>query len=171
MSPETTTERSPADRPISPESGGVFSVHSPLLQRHLILITQLRGFVLVAAICTVISMTIFTSLRPLLDQQWANAVSLILCSVLNTDLNRRISFGIRGQHLWWRDQRRGVWVMVLALLFTSGSLGVLHATVPHASLRMELVVIIAGNVASAVTRFLMMRYWIFRRLRYGSASD
>lgn len=113
-------------------------------------------------------MAIFASLRPLTGTQWANAISLILCSVLNTELNRRMSFGIRGSHLWWRDQRRGLWVMMLALVMTSGSLWLLHQIAPDASIAVELLVIVLGNAASAVTRFLLLRYWIFRRLRRNS---
>lgn len=138
------------------------------LRRKPALARQLRGFALVAVICTVISMTIFAALRPSLGTQWANVVSLVLCSVLNTELNRRMSFGAGGRHLWWQDQRRGLWVMVLALVMTSGSLWVLHEASPNASIVLELAVIVLGNVASAVTRFLLLRYWIFRRVRHGS---
>jgi putative flippase GtrA len=136
-----------------------------LLRRHPVLFAQLRGFGVVAVICTAVSMLIFAGLRQPLGMQWANAVSLVLCSVLNTELNRRISFGVRGAHLWWHDQRRGLWVMLLALGMTSGSLWLLHEVSPGAGIVTELVVIALGNVASAVTRFLLLRYWIFRRLR------
>ncbi len=138
---------------------------SRVWHRHPVLFTQLRGFGVVAVICTVVSMLIFAGLRQSLGTQWANAVSLALCSVLNTELNRRISFGVHGMHLWWRDQRRGLWVMLLALAMTGGSLWLLHDLSPNASIVAELVVITLGNVASAVTRFLLLRYWIFRRLR------
>ncbi len=170
MATKAPTEPSPADPAPSAASSGPFAVRPQWLQRHPVLALQLRGFALVAVVCTVISMTIFSSLRPVMDTQWANAVSLILCSVLNTDLNRRLSFGIRGGALWWRDQRRGLWVMVLALVFTSGSLWVLREVSPNAPLLVELAVIVGGNAASAVTRFLMMRYWIFRRLRRPSST-
>jgi len=138
---------------------------SALWHRYPQLFAQLRGFGVVAVICTVVSMLIFAGLREPLGTQWANAISLVLCSVLNTQLNRRISFGISGSKLWWRDQRRGLWVMFLALGITSGSLWLLHEIAPEASIAVELGVIVAGNVASAVSRFLIMRYWIFRRLR------
>lgn len=138
---------------------------SRVWHRHPVLFSQLRGFGVVAVICTVVSILIFAAIRQPLGTQWANAISLVLCSVLNTELNRRISFGVRGMHLWWRDQRRGLWVMLLALAMTSGSLWVLHEVSPNASIVAELVVITLGNVASAVMRFLLLRYWIFRRLR------
>ncbi|ALO66451.1 hypothetical protein AS189_08025 [Arthrobacter alpinus] len=131
---------------------------------------QLRGFAAVAVICTVTSMTIFAALRPSVGTQWANTISLVLCSVLNTDLNRRISFGLHTSHMWWRDQQRGVGVMLLALAMTTGSLWVLHHVSPGASITVELVVIVLGNVASAVTRFVLLRIWVFRRVRHGAGS-
>lgn len=113
-------------------------------------------------------MTIFAGLRPVTGTQWANVISLVLCSVLNTELNRRISFGINSRHMWWHDHRRGLWVMLLALAMTSGSLLLLHKLAPGASIWVELAVIVLGNVASAITRFLLLRYWIFRRARHGT---
>ncbi|MDD0858668.1 hypothetical protein NHF46_14800 [Arthrobacter alpinus] len=42
--------------------------------------------------------------------------------------------------------------------------------VPGASITVELVVIVLGNVASAVTRFILLRIWVFRRVRHGASS-
>lgn len=138
--------------------------------RHLGLVAQVRGFAVVAIICTTISIALFAGLRPWLGTQWANTISLILCSVLNTSLNRRFSFGISNAHLWWRDQLRGVGVMALALALTSGSLWLLHQLVVGPALTTELAVIVLGNMASALTRFLLLRYWIFRRVLSARAA-
>ena len=170
MATASLTKPSSAVRVPGPAGHGPFAVGAHWLRGHPVLAAQLRGFAAVAVICTVISITIFASLRPLIGTQWSNAVSLVLCSVLNTALNRRMSFGIRGGHLWWRDQRRGLGVMLLALVMTSGSLWLLHKAMPDPHVALELIVIVLGNVASALTRFLLLRYWIFRRLRRGSTS-
>lgn len=126
---------------------------------------QVRSFMVVAVICTATSVAIFAGLRPLVGVQWANGISLVLCSFLNTGLNRRLSFGISGPQDWFKDQRRGLWVMLLALGLSSGSLWLLHELAPNASITTELLVITAANVVAAVTRFLLLRYWIFRRVR------
>ena len=170
MATTATPDSAPAAHAPNTAGSGLRGLPAQWLRRHPELAAQLRGFAIVAVICTVISMVIFAFLRPVAGTQWANAISLILCSLLNTELNRRISFGISGRHLWWRDQRRGLWVMVLALAMTSGSLWVLHQVVPGASITLELIVIVLGNVASAVTRFLLLRFWIFRRARHGNSS-
>ncbi len=134
------------------------------------ILQQARGFLIVGAVCTIASVAIFGLLRPLVGVQWANLVSLVLTSILNTDLNRRHSFGITERARWLGDQRRGLWVMLLALGLTSGSLWLLHTVAPGASVLDELLVITAANVVAAVTRFLLLRYWIFRRIRFSSGS-
>ncbi len=169
MATTTIPEPAPADQ--APAPRGLPGAAQKWWRDHPVLAGQLRGFAFVAVICTVISMAIFASLRPAVGTQWANVVSLVLCSVLNTELNRRISFGVTDRHLWWRDQRRGLWVMLLALAMTSGSLWLLHQASPEASVPLELAVIVLGNVASAVTRFLLLRYWIFRRVRHGRPAS
>lgn len=167
MATAAPPEPHPADSARMAAARGVFAAPGNWLRRNPVLASQLRGFALVAVICTAVSMTMFAGMRPWLGTQWANAISLVLCSVLNTELNRRMSFGIKGRHLWWRDQRRGLWVMLLALAMTSGSLWILMAVVPGAPIALELAVIVVGNVASTVSRFLLLKFWIFRRARHG----
>lgn len=136
-----------------------------LSNRRTTVLHQIGGFLIVGVICTVASVSIFALLRPGTGVQVANLVSLVSTSILNTELNRRHSFGIRGRRRWFTDHRRGLWVMLLALGLTSGSLWLLHALAPQASVFEELLVITAANVVAAVTRFLLLRYWIFRRVR------
>ena len=45
----------------------------------------------------------------------------------------------------------------------------LHELAPDASMATELVVITGANVVAAVTRFMLLRYWIFRRVRRARA--
>jgi putative flippase GtrA len=132
---------------------------------------QVLGFLAVGVVCTVASVAIYTLLRPVTGVQPANSISLILTSVLNTELNRRHSFGIRERRNWVRDHRRGLWVMLLALGLTSGSLWLLHAIAPEPSVAQELVTITVANVLAALTRFLLLRYWIFRRVHTAASAE
>ncbi|GAA1050020.1 GtrA family protein [Arthrobacter russicus] len=126
---------------------------------------QIGGFLIVGAICTAASLAIFTALRPLAGTQWANLIALVLTSVLNTELNRRHSWSIRDRRHWFADQSKGLWVMFLALLLTSSSLLLLHTVNPRSTVMDEVLTITAANVLAALTRFLLLRYWIFRRVR------
>lgn len=130
------------------------------------LVRQLLRFTGVGIICTATSLALYALLRPWLGPQLANAAALVLTSLLNTALNRRLTFKISGQRRMARDHLNGMIVIAVALVFTGGSLGVLHWLHPEATVSDELwTTTLSGFVATAV-RFTMLRHWIFRRARH-----
>ncbi|MGG5171608.1 GtrA family protein [Pseudarthrobacter sp. J1738] len=129
------------------------------------LIRQLIRFTGVGIICTLCSIGLYAVLRPWTGPQTANALALILTSLLNTALNRRLTFKINGQSRLLHDHLNGLIVIVVALVITGGSLAVLHWINPHATVSQELwTTTISGFFATAV-RFTLLRHWIFRRAR------
>lgn len=127
---------------------------------------QLLRFTGVGVVCTVTSLALFALLRPWIGPQPANAAALILTSLMNTALNRRLTFKITDTHRMRRDHLNGLVVIVVALLITGGSLGVLHWIKPDATVAEELwTTTLSGFLATAV-RFSMLRHWIFRRARH-----
>lgn len=129
-------------------------------------VRQLLRFSGVGIICTGASLALYALLRPWIGPQPANAVALVLTSLLNTALNRRLTFKISGTQRQASDHLNGLVVIVVALLITGGSLGVLHWINPEATVRDELLTTtLSGFVATAV-RFTLLRHWIFRRARH-----
>ncbi|MGA8789692.1 MAG: GtrA family protein [Paenarthrobacter sp.] len=129
-------------------------------------VRQLARFTGVGVVCTASSLAIYALLRPWIDPQLANAVALIVTSLMNTALNRRLTFKITGKHQRTRDHLSGVIVIAIALVITGGSLGVLHLIRPEATVTEELwTTTLSGFVATAV-RFTLLRHWIFRRARH-----
>ncbi|MFJ4168660.1 GtrA family protein [Paenarthrobacter sp. NPDC089714] len=129
-------------------------------------VRQLIRFTGVGIMCTASSLGIYALLRPWIDPQLANAVALILTSLMNTALNRRLTFKITGGKKRAQDHLNGVIVIVIALFITGGSLGVLHLFRPDATVSEELwTTTLSGFVATAV-RFTLLRHWIFRRARH-----
>ncbi|MBN9128371.1 MAG: GtrA family protein [Paenarthrobacter ureafaciens] len=129
-------------------------------------IRQLIRFTGVGIICTASSLAIYAMLRPWVDPQIANAIALVLTSLLNTALNRRLTFKITGSKRRANDHLSGVIVILIALLITGGSLGILHLLRPEATVSEELsTTTLSGFVATAV-RFTLLRHWIFRRARH-----
>lgn len=127
---------------------------------------QLLRFSGVGIICTATSLALYALLRPWLGPQLANAAALVLTSLMNTALNRRLTFKISGQRRMARDHLNGMIVIAVALVITGGSLGVLHWLHPDAAVSDELwTTTLSGFVATAV-RFTMLRHWIFRRARH-----
>ncbi|WP_017200397.1 GtrA family protein [Arthrobacter sp. M2012083] len=145
--------------------------HKPLRQLHrgvlkYPVVRQMIRFTGVGVVCTASSLAIYALLRPWIDPQLANAVALILTSLMNTALNRRLTFKITGHRKRTQDHLSGVVVIAIALIITGGSLGVLHLLRPEATVAEELwTTTLSGFVATAV-RFTLLRHWIFRRARH-----
>ena len=130
------------------------------------LVRQLLRFTGVGIICTATSLALYALLRPWLGPQLANATALVLTSLMNTALNRRLTFKISGQRRMARDHLNGMIVIAVALVITGGSLGLLHWLHPAATVSDELwTTTLSGFVATGV-RFTMLRHWIFRRARH-----
>jgi putative flippase GtrA len=96
----------------------------------------------------------------------ANAVALVLTSLLNTALNRRLTFKIAGGQRRTRDHFNGLVVIAVALVITGCSLGVLHWFNPDATVGDELVATTLSGFLATAVRFRMLRHWIFRRARH-----
>ncbi|MDR6623663.1 GtrA family protein [Sinomonas atrocyanea] len=128
-------------------------------------VRQLTRFTGVGVVCTLSSLALYALCRPWLGAQTANAVALIITSVMNTSLNRRFTFLVRGTAKLAQDHLNGLVALAVALLLTAGSLEGLHWVEPNAGVVAELwTTTIAGWVATAV-RFSLLRHWIFRRAR------
>ncbi len=146
-------------------------VRTPARRRHrgilrYPLVRQLIRFTGVGIVCTITSLALYALLRPWIGAQPANAAALILTSLMNTALNRRLTFKITERRRMKRDHLNGLIVILVALLITGGSLGVLHWIKPEATVAQELwTTTLSGFVATAV-RFTMLRHWIFRRARH-----
>ena len=130
------------------------------------LVRQLLRFTAVGIVCTATSLALYAFLRPYLGSQPANAAALILTSLMNTALNRRLTFKITDRHRLKRDHLNGLIVILVALLITGGSLGVLHWINPAATVADELWTTTLSGFAATAVRFTMLRHWIFRRARH-----
>jgi putative flippase GtrA len=129
-------------------------------------VRQLIRFTGVGVICTATSLALYALLRPWIDPQLANAAALIVTSIMNTALNRRLTFKITANRKRAQDHLNGLIVIVIALVITGGSLGILHWLHPEATVADELwTTTLSGFVATAV-RFTLLRHWIFRRARH-----
>ena len=126
---------------------------------------QLARFLAVGVASTLAYVLLYLGLRTALSAQPANAVSLLATAVLNTAVNRRFTFGIRGRPDLARHQAQGLLAFGAGLALTSGALAALHAAVPRPGRGAEVTVLIGANLAATVIRFVICRHWIFRERR------
>lgn len=131
---------------------------------------QLARFALVGVASTVAYLVLYLLLRLGMGAQAANAVALLVTAVANTAANRRMTFRVRGRAGWLRHQAEGLVVFGLGLALTAGALWVLHAADPEPGRRLEVAVLVAANAAATLTRFVLLRSWVFRARSHARAS-
>jgi putative flippase GtrA len=133
------------------------------------LVRQLVRFAAVGVASTLAYLLLFSLLRTGMGAQAANFIALGATAVANTAANRRFTFGVRGRAQAGRHQFEGLIVFALGLALTSGSLAVLNGlTTPGRAL--ELVVLVAANLAATILRFLLLRGWVFHPRRLTSTQ-
>lgn len=129
----------------------------------------LRGQVLrfgaIGILSTVAYAVIYALLRPSLGPLSANFLTLLVTTIGNTALNRRITFGIRGRSGAGKHQLQGLIVFGFAWGITSGSLVLLDALAPQAGHVVEIAVLTAANLVATVLRFVLFKLWVFRSAR------
>lgn len=118
---------------------------------------QLLPFAAIGVFSTLAYVAIYAILRAWLPAAGANAVALIVTAVGNTAANRRITFDVRGGDGMVRDQLVGLLAFGIALVITTVSVELLHATAPDAGRLAEIAVLVIANVAATAMRFLILR--------------
>jgi len=121
------------------------------------LLLQLVVFAGVGGFFNIVYALIYVALREGLDAQWANAVALVVSTVLGTLGHRRVTFGVRGSAGTVAHQVLGLVLLGFGLVVTAGSLWLLDATVDQPSRLSELVVLAAANLAVGLVRFAAFR--------------
>jgi len=126
---------------------------------------QLARFLAVGVASTLAYVLLYLGLRTALSAQSANAVSLLATAVLNTAVNRRFTFGIRGRPDLARHQAQGLLAFGAGLAVTSAALAVLHAAVSRPARAAEVTVLIGANLVATAIRFAIYRHWVFGQRR------
>ena len=128
-------------------------------------VRQLTRFGVIGAVSTLAYLVIFGMLHTAVGSQVANFIALLITAFANTAANRRITFGVRGQSGRVRHHGEGLLVFAMAWAITSGSLASVHALVAPTPHSLELVVLVAANLAATVLRFVLLRRWVFAPTR------
>jgi putative flippase GtrA len=123
---------------------------------------QVKRFAAVGVLSTVVHLGLFAALSPRLGSaQSANLTALLLATLVNTALNRRWTFGVRGAGVA-RHQLQGLTVFGVTWLMTAGALALLHAVDQSPPTWVQTAVVAVATAASTVVRFVAMRSWMFR---------
>lgn len=122
---------------------------------------QVATFATIGGASTVLTLAVFAMLRPELGAVAANVLAYLLAAIGNTWANRRWTFRSRGAEGRSRHYAGGLAVNLAALGLTSGVLVLIAPMHPDRGL--ELAVLGATYLLTAVGRFLALRTVVFRR--------
>lgn len=131
---------------------------------------QAARFAAIGAVSTAAYILLYLVLSVAMPAQAANALALLVTAVGNTAANRRVTFGIRGRGGTARHQVRGLIAFGIGLVLSSGALAGLHAMTASPSRAVEVVVLIAANLAATVVRFALYRRWVFGAAQHGAGQ-
>jgi hypothetical protein len=122
---------------------------------------QLLPFAGVGVISTLGFLLLFLAWRPVVGTLDANALALLLCTIINTTVHWELSHRMH-QH---SQKRRFVAVaaalFIVSLALTTAALGVVRVAAGP-SLMFVLLAVTPAYAAAAVLRFSFLRAWVFR---------
>ena len=119
---------------------------------------QLLVFAGVGGALNIVYAALYVVLRTFWNAQWANAVALVLSTMIGTWSHRRVTFGVRGTARTVSHQSLGLVLLVFGLAVTAGSLWLLDSTVEDPSRAAELLVLAAANIGVGLVRFATFRW-------------
>jgi putative flippase GtrA len=118
---------------------------------------QLVVFAGVGGFFNIVYGLLYVALRELVDAQWANAVALIVSTIVGTAGHRRVTFGVRGSRRAVPHQVLGLVLLAFGLAVTAASLWLLDVTVAEPTRTEEVAVLAAANLGVGLVRFISFR--------------
>lgn len=123
------------------------------------------SFGVVGVISTLLYLAGFAWLRTQMSALAANAICLVVTTVINTSLNRRFTFGVTGNRNAVRHHIQAGMAFGAALLITTAALAIFDLVAPGATRLQELVVVVGANAVATVIRYVLLNGWVFREVR------
>jgi putative flippase GtrA len=123
---------------------------------------QVGAFAAIGVASTLGYLALYSVLRAPAAPIEANAAALLVTAVLNTAANRRLTFGRRGGRNLLRHHIGGLAIFAVGLAITSATLAGLAGAIAHPTRLEELACLTVANALATLTRFALLRTWVFR---------
>lgn len=124
--------------------------------------TQLVRFGVIGVLSALAYFGLYVLLRGVTGAQAANVVALVSTQVVNTAVNRRLTFGVRGRDRFLRHQAGGLAAFAFGLALSAASLWTLHHLRSEAGRGAEVTVLAAAQAVATAVRFLTLRGMMHR---------
>ena len=121
---------------------------------------QFLRYVLVGAVTSALYAGVFVVVHPA-GYVWANAVGMILSTVVANELHRRLTFQAARRKAWLPAQLESGGLAVIGLGATTLALAAANAVVPGAPWPFELALVLVATGLIGVAKFFVLRGLIF----------
>ncbi|GAA2230979.1 bifunctional glycosyltransferase family 2/GtrA family protein [Promicromonospora sukumoe] len=118
------------------------------------LMLQIVRFGVIGVGATILYSLLYLALQVIMPAQWSNFVALVISAVVNTAVNRRVTFGVRDRSTVALHLTEGLVVFGVTWAFTSTALAVAGTLDPNAGPWRNLVVLTTANVIATVAKFV-----------------
>jgi len=130
-----------------------------VITEHRPLIGQILRFMGIGFGSMLLNLAVFVSLDRVLGHQVSNIVALVVGSIVNTALNRRYTFQVRGRGGHAKVQLQNLALLAVTWCCTALALLVLQHLEPHSSTALATVTVAIGNFLATASRFVLLRRW------------
>lgn len=131
---------------------------------------QLLSFGAIGTVTTIANALLYALLRTWWPALVANAVTVVVMTILNTEANRRLTF-VTSRGSTGRVHVQGLVVFALYYLFTSAALLALQAVAAQPARWLEVAVLLTASLVGTAGRFLLLRGWVFRPSHTPTTED
>lgn len=123
---------------------------------------RILSFAVIGVASTVATLGLYALFRQWWPYWLANFAALTICTLLNTEANRRLTFLDARSSSSGVVHLQGLIVFALYYAFTSGALALLNLLVAQPSKPLELTVLLVASAVGTAGRYVLLRAWIFR---------
>lgn len=138
--------------------------HSPSLARHGELVEHAAWYVVAGVSSTLLQGLLFLLLRGPMGSMPANVVATVMTTLANTEFHRRVTFANSASSPFRRHLQSALTLLFYAT-YGSVALLALRALVGTPSAATEAVALMAGSTVGGVSRFVLLRWWVFAKRR------
>lgn len=121
------------------------------------MLRQLVVFAFVGGVLNVFYGGLYLVLREAMSPQPANAVALVVSTIVGTWAHRRVTFGVRDSTGTVQHQTLGLGLLAFGLAVTAGSLALLELLVERPTRLAEVAVLVGCNLGIGLVRFASFR--------------
>lgn len=122
--------------------------------------SQFLRYVLVGAVSSALYAGVFVLVHPA-GYVWANAVGMILSTVVANELHRRLTFQVAGRKAWLPAQLESGGLAAIGLAATTLALAAANSVVPGAPWPFEVALVLVATGLIGVAKFFVLRRLIF----------